>query len=1216
MQLKNKTLFRAILLSAFLCLFFYLPSNVSACTIGVASGDATADGKPMLWKNRDVTNADQEFHYVDDGRIPFTSITSSGETEEYYGGVNAVGFAVANSNSYNLIDELEGSDDGIIHYLALATCHTVDDFQSILDSCIVEGALLTANYGVIDAFGGAAMFECDNYSYARYNASEEGGFIVRSNYSYSGDLSNYANLVAWGLFRHDRAYSLWDAAVTANTLTPQYIFRNVIRDLAIEGTDPYPLPYDGQIAGYPYGCIPNTQAICRATTRSVQVIQGVPADADPGDAILWAMCGNPLATVPLPLWVRAGSVPLEMDSNSGSRICDRGIELADWIYDQVAVVNTWKLTNPRENGLWDDIFPLTDWVFSEATNFKNSEDYNDDNLLEDFQNELATYIADELDAWQQDISPILCEVPGDYATIQEAINASQEGDTVLVHPGTYTGPLEFRGNNIVVGSLFLTTGDDSYIESTVIDCDGNGRSVAVFTNGENSNTVLSGFTLQNAYTNYGGGVYCNGASPTLDHLLIRNCETTINGAGIYATHNANPVLSNVTIVGNVAAGIGGAIHTYDNSAPTVTNSIIWNNIPAAIPVSVNISYSDVEGAGGGTNIDSDPLFVDPANGDYHLSWSNFPTQDNTCSPCIDFGDPNSPVDLDGTTVDMGVFYFDQNQEAGPIWTDVPESINATEGDLIAFAVIGMDPNDDALTITLDPDGLPEGYVFNDNENGTASFSWQTAEGDAENYTATFTISDGVNSADAIVPISVTLPGPEEAFASSETTISGTVQGNYTNTTDSDNSYEILTEIETDGNPAKNRYSYLEHIWTFEITGFALVLHAEAYRNANLDVDDFVLEGSFDGQNYTDLLTVNSHIEAVYTAEIEGIATGNYYVKVTDTNRTAGKRSLDSFYLDMLSINYETGDVPNQDPVWTEVPAEVTGYPDTEIAFSVAGTDPEGADLTITYSGVGIPEGCLTNTGNGTAEFAWTPTVTNEYTATFRISDGELYVDRDVTIYVVEEPEPSTMYVSAINLTENVINRNFSTCTGVVTVLDLEEAAVEGALVSATWSGLFNADVQGTTDANGLVTFVTGNMRTPDDLLTLTITDVTKAEWIYDVDNENNIAVAELDFGDLAGSGGLALNPDAPVPDALTLSPTYPNPFNDRTTISFGLPDYGNARITVYDLMGKQVSILANSSYQAGWHSVAWNPRLLANGKYIVRLESAGSVKIGYIVLIK
>ena len=87
-------------------------------------------------------------------------------------------------------------------------------------------------------------------------------------------------------------------------------------------------------------------------------------------------------------------------------------------------------------------------------------------------------------------------VPADYATIQGGINGAVDGDTVLVAAGTYVENINFNGKNIVVGSLYLTTQDTSYIAQTVIDGDSSG-SVVIFMNGENQNAILTGFTLTN-----------------------------------------------------------------------------------------------------------------------------------------------------------------------------------------------------------------------------------------------------------------------------------------------------------------------------------------------------------------------------------------------------------------------------------------------------------------------------------------------------------------------------------------------------------------------------------------------------------------------------------------------------------------------------------------------------------------------------------------------
>lgn len=376
-------------------------SELNECTTGVCSGSATPDGKPLLWKNRDVGNSNQEFHYWDDGRIPFISITYRNQADgSYWGGVNTAGFAVENSNSYNLDHggPPGGDDDGWIHREALATCRTVDDFDAYLDSLNENGGrTLNCNYGAFDAFGGAAMFETGHYSHTRIDCDEvQYGIIVRSNYSYSGNnLNNRSGY--WGPHRHDRAYTKWKEGYDNDDLTPKHIFQQVIRDVSIEAVDPYPLPLEGYYGNYPYGHLPNGEAICRATTRGVLVVQGVQANENPDGSILWAMAGNQIGTLALPLWVRAGSVPVEFDGLNGSSICDMGKSISSWV-NKKGSVDTWKLTNSEGTGIWDYTWPIEDWVFDKTEEFISSPDFDFD-LVESFQNEIAEQVAAKLADW-------------------------------------------------------------------------------------------------------------------------------------------------------------------------------------------------------------------------------------------------------------------------------------------------------------------------------------------------------------------------------------------------------------------------------------------------------------------------------------------------------------------------------------------------------------------------------------------------------------------------------------------------------------------------------------------------------------------------------------------------------------------------------------------------------------------------------------------------
>ncbi len=118
------------------------------------------------------------------------------------------------------------------------------------------------------------------------------------------------------------------------------------------------------------------------------------------------------------------------------------------------------------------------------------------------------------------VSATIINIPDDYTSIQAGINSSSDGDTVLVQPGTYVENINFNGHNIVLSSLFLTTGDTSYIEQTVIDGDSAG-SVVTIESGEDSTTVINGFTITKGKAQLGGGIYCNNSSAIITNNYIK-----------------------------------------------------------------------------------------------------------------------------------------------------------------------------------------------------------------------------------------------------------------------------------------------------------------------------------------------------------------------------------------------------------------------------------------------------------------------------------------------------------------------------------------------------------------------------------------------------------------------------------------------------------------------------------------------------------------------
>ena len=94
-------------------------------------------------------------------------------------------------------------------------------------------------------------------------------------------------------------------------------------------------------------------------------------------------------------------------------------------------------------------------------------------------------------------------IPVDYPTIQQGIDASTNGDTVLVAEGTYYERIDFTGKAILVASGYIYSGDTLQIQNTIIDADtsiigiDNMGSVVCFVSGEDSLSVIRGFTIKN-----------------------------------------------------------------------------------------------------------------------------------------------------------------------------------------------------------------------------------------------------------------------------------------------------------------------------------------------------------------------------------------------------------------------------------------------------------------------------------------------------------------------------------------------------------------------------------------------------------------------------------------------------------------------------------------------------------------------------------------------
>jgi len=83
-----------------------------------------------------------------------------------------------------------------------------------------------------------------------------------------------------------------------------------------------------------------------------------------------------------------------------------------------------------------------------------------------------------------------------------------------------------------------------------------------------------------------------------------------------------------------------------------------------------------------------------------------------------------------------------------------------------------------------------------------------------------------------------------------------------------------------------------------------------------------------------------------------------------------------------------------------------------------------------------------------------------------------------------------------------------------------------------------------------------------------------------------------------------------------LNNAYPNPFNPATTISYGVPEDSFVKLTIYDMMGREVATLFNDIKPAGYHALVWNASNNASGMYFVQLISEDFVQTQKLMLVK
>lgn len=337
------------------------------CTSAVVSGRVTPDGRPLLWKHRDASDLNNRIvHFeAEGGTLEFVGLVNGVDTiaNEVWAGYNISGFAIMNTASYNLKNDTSSLSDreGVVMKQALGECRAVEDFARLLDS-LPRPIGVEANFGVVDALGGAAYFEVNNYEVFRYDVKDSpDGYLLRTNYSVSGRPNE-----GYGYIRYDNAARLFSRAASERSITPEWITGICSRSFyhTLLGRD---FTTDTWVVDQDF--IPR-----RSTSASV-VIEGVKSGESPVFTTMWTMLGYPPCSVVLPVWIGCEyGVPTLLQGSEDSvrsPLCEWSNRLKNKVFSLERgsgphYLHMALLYNPESNGYAQRLLSLEKEIYAES----------------------------------------------------------------------------------------------------------------------------------------------------------------------------------------------------------------------------------------------------------------------------------------------------------------------------------------------------------------------------------------------------------------------------------------------------------------------------------------------------------------------------------------------------------------------------------------------------------------------------------------------------------------------------------------------------------------------------------------------------------------------------------------------------------------------------------------------------------------------------------
>lgn len=254
-----------------------------ACTSVIISGFKSPSGRPVMMKHRDTGTLDNRMVSFIGEKYNFIGLVNSDtdpENPEIWAGSNRAGFCIMNTATYDLKDDKvpdsQMDREGLLMCRALGICSNLADFENFLDT-LKRPMGVEANFGVIDAHGGAAYYEVNNRVWYKFDVNkDEEGWRVVTNFTQHGRVKDRK-----GVDRYEKARALMASEKGAVPVATHGLWRDhkyLIENISRSGAP-----------------------ILRDITSACVVFEGAAPGENPLHTVVWTALGWPATTVYVPL---------------------------------------------------------------------------------------------------------------------------------------------------------------------------------------------------------------------------------------------------------------------------------------------------------------------------------------------------------------------------------------------------------------------------------------------------------------------------------------------------------------------------------------------------------------------------------------------------------------------------------------------------------------------------------------------------------------------------------------------------------------------------------------------------------------------------------------------------------------------------------------------------------------------------------------------------